>query len=227
VYGTAVPYFDAQSLAWLERGGVLAFAHPRGGGEFGEEWHRGGMQETKLNTVFDTIACAQYLIDEHFTSSKQLAVSGASAGGIAVGGALTWRPDLFAAAIDHAGATDMLRFETTANGPDNVPEFGSVKTLEGFRALHAMSPYAQVRNGVSYPAVLLEAGANDPRVESWVVAKMAARLQAATSSGKPVLLRVDFDSGHFGGTTDQAAQLLADEWSFLLWQFGDPQFQPR
>ena len=227
VYGTALPYFDARSLAWLERGGVLAFAHPRGGGEFGEEWHRAGMKETKLNTVFDTIACAQYLIDQHYTAPKSLAVSGASAGGIAVGGAITWRPYLFAAAIDHAGVTDLLRFETTANGPDNVAEFGSVKTLEGFRALHAASPYANVHDGVSYPAVLLETGANDPRVDSWVVAKMAARLQAATASDRPILLRVDFDTGHFGGTTDQSAQLLADEWSFLLWQFGDPAFQPK
>ena len=227
VYGTAVPYFDARSLAWLERGGVLAYAHPRGGGEFGEEWHRGGMKETKLNTVFDTIACAQYLLDEHYTTPKNLAVSGASAGGMAVGGAITWRPYLFAAAIDHAGVTDTLRFETTANGPDNVPEFGSVKTVEGFRALHAASPYANVHDGVSYPAVLLETGANDPRVESWVVAKMAARLQTASASDRPILLRVDFDTGHFGGTTDQEAQLLADEWSFLLWQFGDPAFQPK
>jgi len=227
VYGTALPYFDAKSLAWLERGGVLAFAHPRGGGEFGEEWHRAGMKETKLNTVFDTIACAQYLIDEHYTAPKNLAVSGASAGGIAVGGALTWRPYMFAAAIDHAGVTDTLRFETTANGPDNVAEFGSVKTAEGFRALHAASPYANVHDGLSYPAVLLETGANDPRVESWVVAKMAARLQTATASDRPILLRVDFDTGHFGGTTDQTSQLLADEWSFLLWQFGDPGFQPK
>jgi prolyl oligopeptidase len=227
VYGTALPYFDARSLAWLERGGVLAFCHPRGGGEFGEEWHRAGMKETKLNTVFDTIACAQHLIDERYTTPKNLAVSGASAGGIAVGGAITWRPYMFAAAIDHAGVTDTLRFETTANGPDNVAEFGSVKTLEGFRALHAASPYTNVKHGVSYPAVLLEAGANDPRVESWVVAKMAARLQAATASKRPILLRVDFDTGHFGGTTDQEAQLLVDEWSFLLWQFGDPAFQPK
>jgi prolyl oligopeptidase len=213
-------------LAWLERGGVIAIAHPRGGGELGEDWHRAGMKETKLNTVFDTIACAQYLIDEHYTTPRTLAVSGASAGGIAVGGAITWRPYLFAAAIDHAGATDSLRDETTAAGPVNIPEFGSTKTPEGFRALHAMSAYAQVHDGVDYPAVLLETGINDPRVDAWIIAKMAARLQAATAGDKPILLRVDFDTGHFGGTTNQTNQLLADEWSFLLWQFGDPGFQP-
>jgi prolyl oligopeptidase len=225
-FGTARPFFDPKSLAWLERGGVIAIAHPRGGGEFGEEWYRAGQKETKLNTVFDTIACAEYLIEHKYTSPKRLAVSGASAGGIPMGGAIVWKPYLFAAAIDHAGATDMLRFETTANGPNNVPEFGSVKTEAGFRALHAMSPYANVKDGTPYPAVLLEAGYNDPRVEAWVIGKMAARLQAASSSGKPVLLRVDFDSGHFRGNSDQANELLADELSFLLWQFGDPEFQP-
>lgn len=224
--GTAKPYFDPVSFGWLERGGVIAIAHPRGGGEFGEEWHLGGMKQTKLNTAFDTIACAEYLIEQKYTSSAKLAISGASAGGITVGGAINWRPELFAAAIDHAGVTDTLRFETTANGPSNIPEFGSVTTEEGFHALHAMSAYANVRDGRAYPAVLLEAGFNDPRVVSWVIGKMAARLQAATSSGKPVLLRVDFDTGHFGGAQDQTEALIADEWSFLLWQFGDAEFQP-
>jgi prolyl oligopeptidase len=224
--GTAKPTFDPTALAWLERGGIIAIAHPRGGGEFGEEWHLGGMKQTKLNTVFDTIACAEYLVDQKYTSPAKLAVAGASAGGIAVGGAINWRPELFAAAIDHAGVTDTLRFEGTANGPSNVPEFGSVKTEEGFHALHAMSAYANVRDGRAYPAVLLETGFNDPRVDSWIIGKMAARLRAATSSGKPVLLRVDFDTGHFGGAKDQAEALTADEWAFLLWQFGDAEFQP-
>jgi prolyl oligopeptidase len=225
--GTAKPYFDPTLLAWLERGGVFAVAHPRGGGEFGEEWHRAGMQRTKLNTVFDTLTCAQYLLDHGYTSPSRLALQGASAGGLAVGGAITWRPDLFAAAIDHAGLADALRAETGANGPINVPEFGSVRTEEGFHALYAMSPYHHVREGVAYPAVLLETGINDPRVDPWQMAKLTARLQAATSSDRPVLLRVDFDSGHFGGTIEQSERLLADEWSFLLWRFGDPAFQPR
>ena len=226
VFGTAKPSFDPMRLAWLERGGVLAFAHPRGGGEFGEEWHRAGMKQTKLNTVFDTIACGQYLVDFGYTMPTRLALSGASAGGIVAGGGIAWRPDLFAAVIDHAGVSDALRMETTANGPNNIPEFGTTKTPEGFHALYAMSPYQHLYKGVSYPAVLLETGVNDPRVEPWEMAKMTARLQESTSSGRPVLLRVDFDTGHFGGTTEQTEQLLADEWSFLLWQFGDPRFQP-
>jgi prolyl oligopeptidase len=177
--------------------------------------------------VFDTLTCAQYLLDHGYTSPSRLALQGASAGGLAVGGAITWRPDLFAAAIDHAGLADALRAETGANGPINVPEFGSVRTEEGFHALYAMSPYHHVREGVAYPAVLLETGINDPRVDPWQMAKLTARLQAATSSDRPVLLRVDFDSGHFGGTIEQSERLLADEWSFLLWRFGDPAFQPR
>jgi prolyl oligopeptidase len=226
-YGFAAkPYFDPMLLAWLERGGVFAVAHPRGGGEFGEEWHRGGMQQTKLNTVFDTIACAQYLVDHHYTNSSKLALQGASAGGLVVGGAIALRPDLFAAAIDHAGLSDALRAETETTGPINVPEFGSTRTVAGFHALYAMSPYHQVHDGVAYPAVLLETGLNDPRVEPWQVAKMTARLQKASSSGRPILLRVDFDTGHFGGTTEQTERLLADEWTFLLWQFRDSRFQP-
>jgi prolyl oligopeptidase len=224
--GTAKPYFDPMLLAWVEDGGVFAVAHPRGGGEFGEEWHRGGMQQTKLNTVFDTIACAQYLVDQRYTNSSKLALQGASAGGLVVGGAIAWRPDLFAAAIDHAGLSDALRAETEASGPVNVPEFGTAQAAAGFHALYAMSPYHHVRDGVAYPAVLLETGVNDPRVEPWQMAKMTARLQKASSSGRPILLRVDFDTGHFGGTTGQTEHLLADEWTFLLWQFGDPRFQP-
>ena len=226
IFGTSKPYFDPLLLAWLEHGGVFAVAHPRGGGEFGEDWHRGGMQQTKLNTVFDTIACAQYLVDHRYTSAGKLALQGASAGGLVVGGAIAWRPDLFAAAIDHAGMSDALRAETGLTGPVNIPEFGTTHAVEGFHALYAMSPYQHLRDGVAYPAVLLETGVNDPRVEAWQMAKMTARLQAASSSGRPVLLRVDFDTGHFAGTTGQTEQLLADEWSFLLWQFGDPKFQP-
>lgn len=226
VFGTAKPYFDPMTLAWLERGGVIAIAHPRGGGEFGEDWHRGGMKQTKLNTVFDTIACAQALVEAGYTRPSRLALYGASAGGIPAGGGLTWRPDLFGAVIDHAGVSDLLRMETTANGPANVPEFGSPRAADDFHAVYAASAYHHVHDGIAYPAVLLEAGVNDPRVDAWEMAKMAARLQAASSSGRPVLLRVDFDTGHFGGATQQEEALLADEWTFLLWQFGDPQFQP-
>jgi prolyl oligopeptidase len=227
-YGISLePYFSRTWVAWIERGGVVAYAHIRGGGEYGEDWHKAGQKLTKLNTVLDFIACGQYLVDQHYTSPKFLAGQGGSAGGITAGGALTWRPDLFGVILDDVGMSDALRAETTPNGPPNVPEFGTVATEDGFHGLFAMSPYHHVRDGTAYPAVLFTTGANDPRVASWEVAKMVARVQAATTSGRPVLLRVDFDAGHgMGSTLSQREQEVADQWSFTLWQMSDPAFQP-
>ena len=220
--------FRATDLAWLERGGVLAIAHVRGGGAYGQEWHHAGRKSTKPNTWKDFIACAEYLVKEGYTSPPKLAGQGGSAGGILVGRAITERPDLFAAAHIAVGCTDMVRFETTANGPPNIPEFGSVADEAEFRGLLAMSTYHHIKTGVAYPAVLLTHGINDPRVEPWISAKTTARFQAASSSGKPVLFRVDYQSGHgIGSTRDQKNALLADVWAFLLWQFGDAEFQPR
>lgn len=223
------PNFDPTQLAWFEKGGgVYAFCHVRGGGEYGEEWHLAGKIGTKPNTWKDFIACAQYLIDNKYTSPAHLGGEGGSAGGILIGRAITERPDLFGAAIDLVGLSDTLRAETTQNGETNIPEFGSTKTEEGFRALYAMSAYDHVEDKTAYPAVLLETGMNDSRVDPWDVGKMAARLQAATSSGKPVLLRVDFAGGHgmMGGTRQQVYEQTADEMSFLLWQLGAANFQP-
>lgn len=222
------PYFTAMFLSWIERGGVIAVAHVRGGGEYGEDWHRGGEKLTKLNTVFDFIACAEYLVAAHYTAPRYLAGQGASAGGILIGGALTWRPDLFAAIIDLVGVTDTLRFEVTPNGPPNTGELGSIKTEDGFHGLYAMSAYVHVRDGTPYPAVLLHTGANDPRVEPWIIAKMAARLESASSSSKPILLDVDYDAGHgIGSQREQTRKLWADQMAFALWQFGVPEFQPK
>ena len=219
--------FNPAMLAWIERGGVLAIAHVRGGGELGEAWHLAGFKQTKINTVLDFIACGEYLVDQRYTSPRRLAGEGGSAGGITVGGALTWRPDLFGVILDLVGMSDALRFETEPNGPPNVVEFGSIKTESGFHGLYAMSSYAHVRDGVAYPAVMFSTGANDPRVAPWQMAKMAARVQAATSSKRPVLLRVDYDAGHgIGSSTSQYENQLADLWSFSLWQMGDPAFQP-
>jgi prolyl oligopeptidase len=215
-------------LAWVERGGVYGVSHIRGGGEYGEDWHNAGRMLTKQNTISDFIACAEYLIQNKYTSSKRLGIRGGSAGGITVGGAITQRPELFAAAADLVPASDMLRMETTPNGPPNVPEFGSTKTEEGFKGLYGMSAYHHIKDGTPFPAVMVTTGINDPRVDSWQAAKMAARLQAATSSGKPILLRIDYDAGHgMGSTKPQNEQLNADMQSFFLWQFGDPEFQPK
>ena len=214
--------------AWCELGGIFVFAHVRGGGEYGEEWYRAGYKATKPNTWKDAIAVAEYLIAEKYTSPTRLAIRGASAGGILVGRAITERPDLFAVALPSVGVLDMLRLETTPNGVPNIAEFGSVKTEEGFKALHAMSSYHHVQDGSRYPAVLLQVGRNDPRVEPWQSAKMAARLQAATTSGKPVLFSMDDDAGHGGlaSTRNQRQGNMADAMAFALWQFGVPEFQP-
>jgi len=223
-YGFPVrPSFNARELAWLERGGVLAFAHVRGGGEFGREWHTAGQKSTKPNTWKDFIACAEYLVAEQYTSPQRLAGQGRSAGGILVGNAIVERPDLFAAAVLNVGVMNPLRAETTPNGPPNIAEFGSVTTEEGFKALLAMDSYTKVRDQTRYPAVLLTHGINDPRVEPWHSAKMAARLQAATVSGKPVWLRVDYDAGHgIGASKRQRIEEQADTFAFLFDQLTSP-----
>lgn len=228
-YGhTAHVDFDAVSLAWLERGGVLATAHIRGGGAFGKEWHHAGRKLTKPNTWKDFLACGEYLVAQGYTSPTKLAGQGGSAGGILIGRAITERPDLFAAARIAVGCTDMLRFETTMNGPPNVPEFGTTTREDEFRGLLAMSTLHHIHDGTRYPAVLLTHGINDPRVEPWMSAKTTARLQAATASGKPVLFRVDYHAGHgIGSTRQQRLAELADVWSFFLWQAGEPGFQPK
>jgi len=229
-YGISIPpSFDQKWLAWHERGGVYAVCHVRGGGEYGEDWHRAGKGATKPNTWRDFIACAQYLIDHKYTSPARLAGEGVSAGGILIGRTFTSRPDIFAAAIDKVGESDTLRFEQTQNGETNIPELGTVKTEAGFNALYEMSAYDHIKDGTAYPAILFETGINDPRVDPWEMAKMTARMQAATGSGKPALLRVDFAGGHgmMGSTRDQADEQLTDEWSFLLWQLGIAEFQPR
>jgi len=226
-YGiTLNPGFDPTSLAWLERGGVIAVAHVRGGGEYGEDWHNGGRKGTKKNTITDFLACAQYLIEHKYTSPQHLAGEGTSAGGLTIGGAITEWPDLFGAALDNVGDSDALRAELETSGPANIPEFGTVKNAEDFRNILATSPFQRVKDHTAYPAVLLTTGVNDPRVDPWQMNKMTARLQAATSSGKPVLLRVDYDAGHggIGATKSQHTALLTDQYSFLLWQLGDPEF---
>ena len=228
-YGiTYDPAFVPTNLAWLERGGVLAIAHVRGGGEYGEDWHRAGMLATKPHTIDDFIACGEYLVANKYTAPSRLSGEGTSAGGVTIGGAITRRPDLFGAALIRVGDSDSLRSETMESGPANIPEFGTVKTEEGFKALWAMDAYQHVKDHTPYPGVMLTTGANDPRVAPWQAAKMAARLQAATSSGKPILLRVDYDAGHgLGSTKSQRDEQRADEFAFLFWQLGEPGFQPK
>jgi prolyl oligopeptidase len=221
------PTFRPTVIPWLERDGIDAICHPRGGGDYGEEWHRAGQRRNKPNTIADFIACAEYLVKERYTTPGRLAGQGASAGGITVGGALTRRPDLFAGILPTVPVSELLRMEFTRFGPADIPEFGTVKDPDDFRVMLAVSPYEHIAKGTAYPAVLVSTSINDISVTPWQPSKLVARLQAATASGKPVLLRVDWGSGHFGGTTtsDLEAQ-AADAFSFMLWQMGIQGFQP-
>ena len=226
-YGTVEnPGFGPRLLAWLERGGVYAIAHVRGGGIFGREWHEAGRKTTKPNTWKDAIAAAEWLVRERYTSPARLALSGGSAGGILVGRAITERPDLFAVALPSVPVLDTVRSELRANGVANIPEYGTVKKEDEFRGLLAMSSYHAVRDGTRYPAVLLLHGVNDARVDVWQSTKFYARLSAAQAGERPVLMRLDYEAGHGSGASRaQAQQRQADAWAFLLWQFEVPGFE--
>jgi prolyl oligopeptidase len=215
------PYCDTAQRIWLDAGGVFAVANLRGGGEFGEEWHRAGNLTRKQNVFDDFIACAEHLIARRYTSSEKLAVEGGSNGGLLMGAFLTQRPELARAVVSHVGIYDMLRVELDPNGEFNTTEFGSVKDPDQFRALYAYSPLHRVKDSANYPAVLLAAGDNDGRVNPAHSRKMTARLQAANASAHPIYLRTTAASGHGIGTSfSEAIQLQADVYAFLFDQLG-------
>jgi len=225
-YGiSATPSFDVKrSLALHDV--VLGYCHPRGGGEKGEAWYKAGYKTTKPNTWKDFIACAEYLVQHGYTRPEKLAGTGTSAGGILISRAITERPDLFAAAICNVGCANAMRMEFTANGPVNVPEFGTVQDAVEARALFEMDGVQHVKPGVRYPAVLGVAGWNDPRVDAWEPGKFVAALQAASTSGQPVLLKVNYDNGHFTEEKRVTYKNFADQYAFALWQTGHKEFQP-
>lgn len=228
-YGTSeTAGFRTGNIAWLEQGGVVAVANVRGSGVYGDAWRMAGTKLDKPNTWKDAIACGQYLVEQGYASPATLAIMSGSAGGVFAGRAITEAPQLFAAAVIHVGMLDAVRAEDTANGVTNISEFGTVKDPAGFKGLLEMSTYHQIKDGVAYPAVMLVHGLNDPRVDAWNSAKTAARLQAASTSGKPVLFRVDAQAGHgVGSTPAQSRSVSADTFSFLLWQMKQRQLAAR
>ena len=227
-YGiSATPYFSRRMLALLNQGVVLAETHPRGGSEKGQAWYRAGYQTTKPNTWQDFIACGEYLVKNRYTSPRHLIGEGTSAGGILIGRAITERPDLFAAAISNVSCSNALRMENSPNGPVNAPEFGTVKDSVQCAGLYEMDAFQHVKAGTRYPAVLCVGGMNDPRVIVWQPGKFAAALQAATTSGRPVLLQVNYDNGHFTEDKQVTFRNFANMYAFALWQAGHPAFQPR
>ena len=227
-YGISLtPRFDARVAVWLEQGGVYAIANLRGGGEYGEAWHRAGNLTRKQNVFDDFTACARWLIDAKVTSPKKLAILGGSNGGLLMGAALTQHPELYGAVVSYVGIYDMLRVELSPNGAFNVTEFGTVKDPEHFKAMHAYSPYHHVVDKTRYPAVLLTTGENDPRVDPMQSRKMTARLQAATGSRAPVLLVTNTDAGHGAGSRDQRIRQRVYMFAFLMDQLGMTYKAPR
>ncbi|MEO5691727.1 MAG: prolyl oligopeptidase family serine peptidase [Usitatibacter sp.] len=221
-YGISMrPMFSLSQRVWLDHGGIFAVANLRGGGEFGEAWHLQGNLTKKQNVFDDMIGVAQHLIARGYTSREKLAAMGGSNGGLLMGAILTQRPELFRAIVAQVGVFDMLRVETTPNGAFNVTEYGTVKDRLQFQALYAYSPLHHVKDGAAYPAVLLATGENDGRVDPYHSRKMAARLQAATTSGRPVLLRISPDTGHGLGTAlGTRIDEYADSYAFLMDQLG-------
>jgi prolyl oligopeptidase len=213
------PTFVGRALALIDAGAIVGYANVRGGGEYGREWHKAGQLANKPNTWRDLIAVCEELVAKKYTSPSHLAIGGRSAGGITVGRAMTERPELFAAVVDGVGWSNPLRYVVEQDSYTEEPEWGAISDAEGYRFLKSIDSYQSVKDGTRYPSVLLTTGVTDPRVAPFHVAKMAARLQAATSSGKPILLRVDFDAGHgIGSTRSQQDREVADTHAFLLWQ---------
>jgi prolyl oligopeptidase len=220
-YGTTAypPEFVGRLLALVDQGAIAGFANVRGGGEYGRDWHRAGRMENKPNTWRDLIAVCEDLHANGYSKPMRTAIGGVSAGGVTVGRALTERPDLFAAVVSSVGWHNPLRYVAEPDGYLGEAEWGAIKQPAGYRALKSVDSYQSIQDGVSYPAVLLTTGLNDPRVAPFHPAKMAARLQAATKSGKPILLRVDADAGHgIGSTRAQLDDEAADIYAFILSQ---------
>jgi prolyl oligopeptidase len=215
------PDFSKALVAWLERGGVYAEANLRGGGEYGEAWHHAGMLEKKQNVYDDFVAAAEWLIREKYTRPERLAIYGGSNGGLLVGVALTQRPDLFRAVVCAVPLLDMVRYHNFQIARLWVPEYGSAEDPAQFKYLHAYSPYHHVVKDTPYPAVLLTAAESDSRVDPMHARKMAALLQASTSSEKPILLRIETRAGHGAGKPlSKQIDEAADVWGFLTWQLG-------
>ena len=215
------PGFSAEAVAWMERGGVFAEPNLRGGGEFGENWHKAGMLEKKQNVFDDFFAAAEWLIANHYTSASKLVAEGRSNGGLLMGAAMTQRPDLFTAIICGYPLLDMLRYQNFLVARYWMPEYGSSENEAQFKFLYAYSPYQHVKKGAKYPGILFVSGDSDTRVAPLHARKMTALMQADAAPGRPILLKYDTKAGHSGGepVTKRIGD-ITDELSFLFWQLG-------
>ena len=215
------PRFSSLRMVWLEYGGALAIPNLRGGGEYGEQWHRDGMLTKKQNVFDDFIAAAEYLIKEKYTTSARLAISGASNGGLLVGAALTQRPELFNAVVCKVPLLDMLRYHLFGSGKTWISEYGNPDKEQHFNALHAYSPYHKIQKGTAYPALLMMSADSDDRVDPMHARKFTAAMQYANSGKRPLLFRLETKAGH--GGADMIKKTVAattDAYSFLFQQLG-------
>ena len=228
-YGMAyLPRFNARLLPFLDRGGVYALANVRGGGEFGRDWHYAGKAATKANTWRDAIDVAEKLVADRIGSAKTLTLIGSSAGGVMLGGAINERPDLFSGAIANVGFMNPIRYVSEQNYADIEEWGGPISDATSFRTMFDLDPYQHIRKGVEYPAVMVISGLNDPRAATFHSAKYVARLAANRAGDAPVLLRIDFGAGHgMGSSRSQLDETWADVYSFVLWQAGRPDFEPK
>ena len=215
------PGFARSLFLWLERGGVVAVPNLRGGGEYGETWHQAGMLGNKQHTFDDFIAAAEWLIASGYTRPDRLAIAGGSNGGLLMGAVLTQRPDLFRAVVIQVPLLDMLRYHRFLIARLWIPEYGSPDDPAQYAWLRAYSPYHHVQDGAAYPAVLLSTAESDTRVDPMHARKMAARLQSATGSAHPVLLRLEAKAGHGAGKPiAKVLEELTDSWSFVFHELG-------
>jgi prolyl oligopeptidase len=211
------PSFSVTALVWLEMGGVYAVPNLRGGGEYGEDWHQGGMKLKKQNVFDDFIAAAEWLIANRYTSTPKLAISGRSNGGLLVGACLTQRPDLFGATLPGVGVMDMLRFHKFTIGWAWTSDYGSSDAPEEFKALYAYSPLHNLKPGVKYPPTLITTADHDDRVVPAHSFKFAARMQECQAADKPVLIRIETKAGHGAGKpTSKLIEESADQLAFLF-----------
>jgi prolyl oligopeptidase len=215
------PLFNPARFLFLERGGLIAIANLRGGNEYGEEWHRAGMLGNKQNVFDDFIGAGEWLIKQGYTDPGHLGIQGSSNGGLLVGAALTQQPDLFRAVVCQVPILDMVRYHRFLMARLWIPELGTAEDPEDFSWLYAYSPYHRVQDGKEYPAVLFATADSDTRVDALHARKMAARLQAASSSLQPILLRLESKAGHGAGKPrSKILDEWTDVWTFLFWQLG-------
>jgi prolyl oligopeptidase len=215
-----LPSFDPTLIVLLENGGIYAMPNIRGGGEYGEEWHRAGMLLNKQNVFDDFIAAAEYLIKEKYTSKEMLAIAGGSNGGLLVGACMTQRPDLYKVAFPGVGVMDMLRYHKFTVGWGWVVEYGSSDEEEHFRNLYSYSPLHNIKSGVSYPATLVTTADHDDRVVPAHSFKFAATLQEKHVEKNPVLIRIETRSGHGSSSTTKRLDVTADKFAFMFYNMG-------